>query len=283
MKCYLVVFLFAFAVLYGCQIKTYKPEGLTKLTESELINRAKKRQFPDVNNIVFKNEIGEVLSYDDINKKRESNEWIADNYIDENGVVKELVLRKASKTDLEFIEELKKAYSDQQPIELVDIDCGLTKEILEKIFKSDQEMRKNEGIIEPQIDQQNLTMVISLIEKCGMPTLNEVEDKHLKAVWLVFQHCDNYYRKKYFPLLEQSAKNGDISEAQLAMLKDRTLMMDGEPQMYGTQVKKNDGKWVLYDLNKPERVNKRRLEVGLGPIQEYLYRWNIEFDVKQSD
>jgi hypothetical protein len=64
----------------------------------------------------------------------------------------------------------------QPPIELVDVQCEMKKEILQKVFDSDQSMRTNAGEINPKIDRQNLTLVISLIEKCGIPTLEEVDD-----------------------------------------------------------------------------------------------------------
>ena len=63
----------------------------------------------------------------------------------------------------------------------------------------------------------------------------------MSAIWVVFQHGNNAYRKKYLPLLELSAKRGDLKATQIAMMKDRTMMMAGQPQVYGTQVTKCGG------------------------------------------
>ena len=151
------------------------------------------------------------------------------------------------------------------------------------MFDTDQAMRADGGKIDPNVDRQNLTTVISLIEKCGMPTLQEVDEVQMTAVWVAFQHGDNADRKKYLPLLERSANGGDLEASQIALMKDRILEDDGEPQVYGSQVIKSGGVWVLYNLEKPETVNKRRAEVGLGPLQDYLQKWNIEFTVEQAE
>lgn len=148
-------------------------------------------------------------------------------------------------------------------------------------------MRKPENLVnfDVEVDRQNLIEVISLIEKCGMPTLKEVTQKQMDAIWLVFQHSDNDNRKKYFTMLQKSEKNGDLTKVQIAMMQDRILMSDGKAQIYGSQITQNlqTNEWELYHLEKPESVDKRRLEVGLGPLEEYLRNWNIIFKVGQKN
>lgn len=112
-----------------------------------------------------------------------------------------------------------------------------------------------------------------------MPTLNEISQKQMDAIWLSLHHSPNdEYVKKYFPLIEKAAKNGDIRLTALATIKDRILFEDGDPQIYGTQVYKGE----LYDLSDPEYVDQRRAEVGLQPIKEYLRQFNIPFDIPQK-
>src|SRR5690606_8045392 len=123
------------------------------------------------------------------------------------------------------------------------------------------------------------------IENCGMPTTKEVTSKQMSAIWLVFQHGDNENRKKYFPLLKKASENGDLKKSQIALMQDRILMMDGKPQIYGSQITQNNEtkKWELYKLENPEFVDKRRAEVGLEPLKESFQNWNIEFNVKQKE
>jgi hypothetical protein len=267
--------------------KKYVPNGLTKLTEIELIDRAKNKEILDFEKINYKNENGEILTLDSIQKIPNQENWASDRYVDKNGIVKEMVLRKATKKDKEFLVKLRQAYNYEPPIEVIDIDCKKIAEILEETYSLDQNMRTsgNHTDIDHKVDKQNLIKVVSLIEKCGMPTLKEISKKQMSAIWLVFQHADNTNRKKYFPLLKESAKNGDLNRSNIALMEDRILMIDGKPQIYGSQISQNSKtkKWELYNLENPEFVDKRRAEVGLGSLSDYVKQWNIEFNIKQSE
>ena len=267
--------------------KKYVPYGLTKLTENELIERARNKSQIDFEIIVYKNEDGQIITLDSIRKMPNNEELAYDRYADKEGIIKEMIMRKATQEDKELLVKLQEAYNYEPPIEVIDIDCNKKAEILEEIHSLDQNMRlsDNHNDYDPKVDRQNLIKVVSLIENCGMPTTKEVSKKQMSAVWLVFQHADNTNRKKYFPLLKKSAKSGDLNKSHIALMEDRILMMDGKPQIYGSQITENreTKEWELYELDKPEFVDKRRAEVGLGTLKEYVKNWNIEFDIKQSE
>lgn len=162
-------------------------------------------------------------------------------------------------------------------VDYVEVDCNKRSEILNEVYISDQKIRRENNLIKyAKEDHRNQELIISILEKCGMPTLNEVNQEQMSAIWLGLQHTENKYRIKYFPLIEKAVKNGDLSKGQYALMKDRILMDEGKPQIFGSQIK--NGK--LYDLEKPETVNKRRQEMGLEPIEDYLKRFNITFDAK---
>ncbi|MBL4604146.1 MAG: hypothetical protein JKY02_00325 [Flavobacteriaceae bacterium] len=273
--------------LISCNGKQkYVPEKLTKLSQNELIERAKNKEVIDFKKITYKNENGTILTLDSIQKIPNQEKWTTDRYIDKNGIIKEMILREANDIDKQFLEKLRQAYNYEPPINIIDTDCEKKAELLEEIYSLDQNMRLsgNHSDLDPKIDKQNLIKVVSLIENCGMPTTKEVSRKQMSAIWLVFQHADNTNRKKYFPLLKKAAKNGDLSKSNIALMEDRILMIDGKPQKYGSQISQNreTKKWELYKLTKPEFVDKRRAEVGLGSLKEYVKKWNIEFNLKQK-
>ena len=160
-------------------------------------------------------------------------------------------------------------------VDYVEVDCNKKSEILSQVYISDQKIRRENNLIKyAKEDHRNQELIISIIEKCGMPTLNEVNQEQMNAIWLGLQHTENKYRIKYFPLIEKAVKNGDLSKEQYALMKDRILMDEGKPQIFGSQIK--NGK--LYDLEEPETVNERRQEMGLEPIEDYLKRFDITFD-----
>ena len=160
-------------------------------------------------------------------------------------------------------------------VDYVEIDCREKSEILSKVYESDQRIRKENDLIKyAKEDHRNQELVISIIEKCGMPTLDEVSQKEMDAIWLGLQHTVKKYRKKYFPLVEKAVENGDLTKEQYALMKDRIRMDEGKPQIYGSQIK--NGK--LYTLESPTSVNERRKEMGMEPIEKYLEYYNITFD-----
>ncbi|OBW41977.1 hypothetical protein AB670_01628 [Chryseobacterium sp. MOF25P] len=161
-------------------------------------------------------------------------------------------------------------------VDIIEVDCSKKRQILSEVLESDQRIRKaNEPIKYAKEDHRNQELVISIIEKCGMPTLKEVNQRQMDAIWLGLQHStEEKIRKKYFPQIEKAVKNGDLSKGQYALMKDRILMDEGKPQIYGSQIK--NGK--LYKVENPATVNKRRKEMGLEPIEDYLKYFNIQFN-----
>jgi hypothetical protein len=163
-------------------------------------------------------------------------------------------------------------------VDIVAVDCSKKTEILEEVFISDQTIRKQDVPFEQfaKENHRNQELVISIIEQCGMPTVKEVGKNNVFIIWLALQHAEKKYRKKYFPHIEKAVNNGDLPKEQYALMKDRILMDEGKPQIYGTQIK--NGK--LYKLASPETVNERRKEMGMEPIEKYLKRYNIDFKIK---
>ena len=204
--------------------------------------------------------------------------YYMDNYVNEAGEVVEIVLRRGGEEAKVFQQKVTDAFKEGPELKTVEVDCADKVNLLQEVFDRDQSMRRGNNRPDPKIDHQNMEIIASFLDKCGMPTLEEVNDVQMAAIWAVIQHSSNKYRKKYLPMLENAARNGDIGWGTIAMMKDRTLLNDGEPQIYGTQI--IDGE--LGELFEPEYVNKRRAEVGLGPIEEYLQRFDIKFDIEQK-
>ena len=160
-------------------------------------------------------------------------------------------------------------------VDIIEVDCSKKRQILSEVLESDQRIRKsNEFINYAKEDHRNQELVVSIIEKCGMPTVKEVFEKQMIAVWLALQHSTKEIRKKYFPQIEKAVKNGDLSKQEYALMKDRMLMDEGKLQIYGSQIK--NGK--LYELENPKTVNERRKEMGMEPIEDYLKNFNIQLN-----
>jgi len=133
-------------------------------------------------------------------------------------------------------------------------------------------------------DKANAIEILKIIEERGWVGISLVGEKANNTLWLVVQHAGLDIQKKYLPLLKESVKKGESTGNQLALLEDRILMREGKPQIYGSQITQNmkTGKMEVYKVEEPEYVNKRRKEVGLGPIEDYIGHWGLEWNVEQK-
>ena len=112
-----------------------------------------------------------------------------------------------------------------------------------------------------------------IFEKFGYPGYDLVGKMGSQHFWLMVQHCDSdpaFQRRVLEKLkIEVDKKNADGSN--YGLLTDRVKINSGEKQIYGTQVTYNSlGQAYPKNLADSASVNKRRAEVGLEPIEEYL-------------
>ncbi|HMN88831.1 MAG TPA: hypothetical protein PKD70_01280 [Saprospiraceae bacterium] len=131
-----------------------------------------------------------------------------------------------------------------------------------------------------EVDAVNLQKVKAILDEYGWLGSDVVGGKGAMALFLVIQHADLEVQIHYLPMMREAAKAGKAQPNHLAMLEDRVAMRQGNKQIYGSQVTRNQetGKWEVAPIRDPLQVDARRAEVGLGPLADYLKRWEIEWD-----
>ena len=73
--------------------------------------------------------------------------------------------------------------------------------------------------------------------------------------------------------MKEAVKKGNAkSKGSLALLIDRIEIREGRKQIYGSQIGINQSNNTYYvlPLTDPENVDKRRTEVSLDPISNYV-------------
>lgn len=274
--CYLVCLL----LLTQCSPNRsdYQPKDLRLLSQAEVLAIA--RQSSLVNgHTVFKNQQGKALS---TNEKDLLNQGLLakDYYVDESGLVKEIVLRSPDLEDqLLEIQVQDLAAKEWEKIVLIDVDCNMQEQILEQVYEIDQGARTGGPYNMQDADSVCLQAVMSLIDKCGFPSKEEVGETGMSAIFLVFQHSEAGIMAYFYPQLMEAVDRGDIRMTSMALMQDRMLMRHGLRQYYGSQI--SDG--GLYPVHDPANLNKRREAIGLQPIEDYLKRWDIEFRVEDYE
>ncbi len=267
-------------LLWSCgEPAAYTPDHLARVPNEELLRRAYNFTLPDDAGLTFKNEMGRLINPDSLWRMPDPEQYVPRYYQDSTGHIVEIVVVQSTAADRAFQRQLVEAMNSGPELVNVDIDCAEQARILQGVFDRDQAIRGGASY-DRRVDHENLELLVSLLDKCGMPTRAQVGDVGMTAVWAVLQHSPKTYRKRYLPMLEAAAERGDLGWQTVALITDRNLLDDGLPQRYGSQVIKDpvSGEWMLYDLADPKGVDARRRSVGLDSLAHYLKRWEIPFE-----
>ena len=162
---------------------------------------------------------------------------------------------------------------------------ALRQELLER-FEQDQAIRDEyikKGVEHPDpavlarmqaTDDANTERMRAIVRQYGWPGPELVGQDGTEAAFFLVQHADLALQKEMLPLVEKAYKKGELSGPNYALLLDRVLVGEGKRQVYGTQAKRfdewKDRKPVLEPIEDESNVDKRRAEVGLMPLAEYL-------------
>jgi hypothetical protein len=183
--------------------------------------------------------------------------------------------KKQKELDKPIISMLDSIYSDDQTYRL-QLD-----EIENKFGFNSAEMKTQWRKIK-QKDSVNLKKVVYILDTYGWLGANRVGNTGNATLFLVIQHSDQQIQEKYLPMMREAVKKGNAYASDLALLEDRVLLGQGKKQVYGSQLRTNsEGKTTLSPLEDPDNVDKRRADVGLQPLGEYLKHWNLVWDVEE--
>lgn len=156
----------------------------------------------------------------------------------------------------------------QQLISIRDKDQQIRARLIKEIATSDSEKIKQIALEMKASDKENQLTIAALLDRCGWPKgLNTVENN---TIFLVIDHADTAYMRKYFPLLKTQADLGVVAKSDLATLQDRMQMRSGKKQSFGTQTFKVGSTVTIWPIAEPADLESRRRLMGLIPMDEYL-------------
>lgn len=157
----------------------------------------------------------------------------------------------------------------------------LKKELLKRV-KRDQDIRiehinstdsnKDEvfGQRMMEIDNDNTQWLRGHVDKHGFPGASAVGENAAEAAYLIAQHSqDNDFRATALEHMKK-AEPGEHKPSNIATMEDRVLVDRGEPQLYGTQYRQENGQNISNLIKDPEKVDERRKEMGMGTLKEYM-------------
>ena len=122
------------------------------------------------------------------------------------------------------------------------------------------------------VDFGNQVRLDALVDRIGWPGQITYGREAALGAFMIVQHAALDYQLKYLPVLRAAADKDEIAKSWLAVLEDRVLVRQNQPQRYGSQVDTVNGV-NLRPVEEEARLDQRRSEMGLEPICTYLARF----------
>jgi hypothetical protein len=123
-----------------------------------------------------------------------------------------------------------------------------------------------------RVDSENTARMRAIVDQVGWPGVAMVGEDGAEAAWLLVLHADQNpaFQRRCLKLLEQAVADGQAQAVQLAELTDRLCVNARQRQVYGTQMHMAHGQIVPWPIEAPGRVDERRAQVGLPPLDTYM-------------
>ena len=136
----------------------------------------------------------------------------------------------------------------------------------------------------------NIKKIIDILDKYDWPERALIGKRGNRTICNVLQHANQETREYYIPVMKQAVLDNKLEPRYLVHAEDRIATDKDELQIYGGQMKyypetKKFNVWPVYD---PVNIDKRRVEIGLEPITEFLktrfdFDWNLEEQIKRTE
>ena len=122
-----------------------------------------------------------------------------------------------------------------------------------------------------ELHDRNAKILSEIINTIGYPTTEKVGKEASEATWLIIQHAIGQpdFMKTCVKLLEGAVNENKASPIHLAYLTDRVALLEGKPQLYGTQFDWDEnGELSPNVFDNLKKVNQRRKVIGLNSLEE---------------
>ncbi len=111
-----------------------------------------------------------------------------------------------------------------------------------------------------------------IIKKHGWPSISLVGKDGAQAAWLMAQHADFDvpFQRSVLSMMEKLAEDKDVNLDNLAYLRDRVAINEGNLQIYGTQGACNGKTYEPFPLRDGKSVDLQRSKMEMNPLQSYV-------------
>lgn len=257
---------FLFTIL-SCSTK----EKLYKLNDDEILHLIKVDSFgSNISKIYNPND--EQISFEEQSNYPFAN-FFADYYYNNSRDSLIVKLREKRIEDDEFIQQMGFYAEYRKYVDTIyskiKIDCSKVDSLLDKAIKSDQENRTGLTEYNKMIEVENQRLLINIFEQCGFPNSKKNTKESVVHAFIILLHSDYKIQKEYYDEVVKAIETDDLRKSDIAYLEDKMLRALQRPQKYGTQDEYDEnGNLILAPYDDFDKVNERRLEVGLPVLEK---------------
>ncbi|MBC6996247.1 hypothetical protein QWY85_19525 [Neolewinella lacunae] len=120
------------------------------------------------------------------------------------------------------------------------------------------------------LHDHNAMQLNDLMEAIGYPTAAKVGQEASEAAWLIIQHAIGQpaFMRASAQRLAEAVHDEQADPISLAYLTDRIAVLEGKPQLYGTQFDWDEnGALSPNPVDDATAVNQRRARLGLNSLE----------------
>ncbi|HET9711427.1 MAG TPA: VWA domain-containing protein [Pyrinomonadaceae bacterium] len=173
--------------------------------------------------------------------------------------------RPPATPDKKLKEELVKLASTQQ-------------ELLLKVVKKDQTKPSDQEKLH-KLYKQHASKLCEILKTHGWPTTATVDKDGVLAWFYILKNSGTYeLQRDLLPVILAVIKKDPRQKSEFAGLFDRLRVSAGMKQLFGTQAVSMGGFLVLYPIEEQTKVDARRAEFGLPPLDEYIKSLQRNYD-----
>ncbi|MGW0825407.1 DUF6624 domain-containing protein [Streptomyces sp. NPDC002845] len=116
---------------------------------------------------------------------------------------------------------------------------------------------------------ENAEALKAVVARHGWPTAELVGEPASTAALMILLHApDLGFQLTCRDLIAEAVADGGCPAVHHAYIADHCAVELGQPQFYGTRI--NPDTLSPYAIRRPQAVDERRRDVGLGPLAEHL-------------
>jgi hypothetical protein len=173
------------------------------------------------------------------------------------------------------------------------------RDMLEAVTRADQAIRDElNAAITAGADNATLSLIMKRMERidsANTRTVADFLDEHAwqgpkvidfsgsRALFLVLVHARLEVQSKYLAMVKEAGRKQWIPPMDVALFEDKLSVARDGTQIYGSQLGRDEnGQMFLYPIIDEPNVNKRRMALGLEPIEDYLKLFNLSYPIKKQ-